>query len=394
MIKTIKEILRTTFINPLKEFVQDSRAIGMMLVVATLVSLAIANSPLAELYSGFWNGEMEWLQALRLPSTVLHVVNDLLMAVFFFMAGMEIRRELVRGELSSARQAALPVIGAVGGMIVPALIFLVFNLGTEYQGGWGIPAATDIAFTIGIASMLGNRVSMPLMVFLTALAIIDDLGAIIIIALFYGGEIHTIFMISNLLIIIILYILLKAKIKFGIWQILLGMALWFCMFNSGIHATVAGVIYAFLIPVELLEKFELKLHNLVYFFIMPFFALANTALPFSTGMMRPENITLTAGIALGLFVGKPLGISLLAYLAVKMKVAALPSGVSMYRFTGATILAGIGFTMSIFIAALAFPDVATQDNAKMAVFLGSGLSIAVAYVWLSLAPPGKEVADN
>lgn len=386
-----RKMVRRVFIDPLQTFIHDSRSIGIVLLFATALSILLANIPaVSDSYISLFHWSLdgttehaiEW-GFLHLPNSLMVMINDLLMAVFFFIAGMEIKRELVSGELASLKQSILPVVAALGGMIVPALIYSQFNRGTDYMHGWAVPMATDIAFTLGIASLLGNRVPVALKVFITALAIIDDLGAIIVIALFYGGQLNIIYLILSLLILLTLLALKKNRSKLGWYTWLLGIALWYAMFNSGIHATVAGVLFAFTIPVKKLADLELKFHTPVYFIIMPIFALANTAIILPEGGLGALNNSFSWGIMAGLFLGKPLGICLACYLMIKQKWATLPTNTNWHQLTGAGILAGIGFTMSIFISMLAFKDSASQDIAKIAVLISSVLSMIVGYLWLA-----------
>lgn len=375
--------------KPFLSFIQDSRSVGILLLVCTVISLVIANIPQGIGYVNFWKMEISWLHAVHLPHSPLHLVNDGLMAVFFFLAGMEIKQEMLEGELSTMNKAALPIAAAVGGMVVPAVLYILFNKGTEYAGGWAIPASTDIAFSLGVASLLGKRVPVTLKIFLTALAIIDDLGAILIIALFYGEPVKAFYLLGAVAIILIVYMLNRQKVKFGILHILLGLLLWYAIFNSGIHATVAGVIFALLIPRHLLGHLRHQLHYIVNFVIIPIFALANTAIIFPENAGAALTSSLSWGIILGLVVGKPIGVFLASYLLVKNKKAVLPEGVSWKQLTGAGFLAGIGFTMSIFIAMLAFSEPVVQDIAKVAVLVASLVAIICSIVWLRWAG-GKE----
>ncbi len=387
------------FVNPLKAFLHDSSAIGISLLSCTFISLLLSNiSITADFYLPVWNFSFDGtnnhhahLLFLSLPNSPLLIINDFLMAFFFFLAGMEIKREMVNGELSSFKKSLLPIVAAIGGMIIPAIIFAIFNLGGNYMKGWAIPTATDIAFTLGIASLLGKRVPVSLKIFLTALAIIDDLGAIVVIALFYGGDIHFIYLLCCAIIVGLMLLLNKRKTSFGIIQIILGLILWYCMFNSGIHATVAGVIFAFLIPVDLLKKFELKIHIPVYFIIMPIFALANTAIIFPKDSLQALSNTLSWGIIAGLCFGKPLGIFSACYFLVKKKFAELPSGVDWHKLIGAGMLAGIGFTMSIFISTLAFNETAKQDVAKISVLLASLIAMIAGYVFLQFEKKNRSM---
>lgn len=361
---------------------RDNRTVGILLLLCTVISLFFANLSGGSSYTGFWKMDIGWMHAVHLPHSIEHWINDGLMVIFFFLAGMEIRQELMEGELSSFSKAALPVSAAIGGMLIPAIIYALFNKGTVYAGGWAIPASTDIAFSLGIASLLGKRVPVSLKIFLTALAIIDDLGAIIIIAIFYGEPVKMFYLFGAIAIIATLILLNRQKIRFGIWHLLLGLLLWYAVFNSGIHATVAGVVFAWMIPASKLESFQHKLHYPVNFLIVPIFALANTAI------ILPENIgpslsgSLSWGIILGLVIGKPVGIVTACYIMVKNKKAQMPEGVSWMQLIGAGLLAGIGFTMSIFIAMLAFPEPQWQDTAKVAVLIASFIAIIFAIAWL------------
>lgn len=388
----MKKLLKKHLINPLHHFFQDSKTIGIILLVCTAVSLILSNcGDIGIHYLDFWNHPISganshylYLIGLKFPNSLLVIINDGLMSLFFFLAGMEIKREMMQGELSSLRQSILPIFAAIGGMIVPALLFMLINKGTNQIGGWAIPSATDIAFTLGVASLLGKRIPLGLKVFLTALAIIDDLGAIIIIALFYGNELHVWYLLGTILCISSIYILNRKKKSFGKWQILWGIVLWYCMFNSGIHATVAGVIFAFMVPTHQLRKFESNLHLPVYFIIIPIFALANTAIPCTSESIAALNTKLSWGIKLGLCLGKPIGITAFSYFLVKMKWAQLPEGTNLYKLIGAGILAGIGFTMSIFISTLAFEDALTQNIAKVSILVASVSAIIMGSLWFLL----------
>jgi len=316
------------------------------------------------------------------PNSLSLLINDGLISLFFFLAGMEIKRELIDGELASFKKAILPLAAALGGMLVPAILFFFFTYHTSYLKGWAIPTATDIAFALGIISLLGKRIPVGLKIFITALAIIDDLGAIIIIALFYGGAIHLLYLLGCIIIIVILLISNQRKMNWGWIQWLCGLILWYCMYHSGIHATVAGVIFAFLVPRSMLRKFELQLHIPVYFIIMPLFALANTAILLPETGIQNLISPLSIGIIAGLCIGKPIGICSACYLLVSKKIARLPNGVNWYNLIGASILAGIGFTMSIFISTLAFGSSLNTDSAKISVLFASLIAMVVGYLWL------------
>jgi NhaA family Na+:H+ antiporter len=380
-------IIRKKIVHPLRVFLHDSRSVGITLLACTILSLLLANAGFwDEGYRNFWTDTFDssgahhfHLGFLALPNSPLLVINDGFMAVFFFLAGMEIKRELLCGELASLKKATLPLFAAAGGMLAPALLFAFFNKGTETLHGWAIPTATDIAFTLGIASLLGKRVPVSLKIFLTALAIIDDLGAILVIAFFYGTSIQFMYLAGCLITVILILLANRLFTKFNAVHILLGLILWYMMFMSGIHATVAGVILAFLIPVKHLSSLELKLHKSVYFLILPLFAFANTAIPVPANSFSNLNSPLSWGIVAGLCIGKPAGIFAAVYFMVKKKIAELPRGVNMRILIGGGFLAGIGFTMSIFISMLAFTDTGLQDTAKLSVLIASLLSMIIGY---------------
>jgi len=372
--------LKFRFLNPMREFLHDSRAMGIILLSCTVFSLLIANVPGGEQYVNFWHLSLPGANELLLPGSLLHLINDGLMAVFFFLVGMEIRKELIDGELSSLKKSVLPVAAAIGGILLPAGIYLFFNAGTAYTHGWAVPTATDIAFSLGVASLLGKKFPLTLKIFLTALAIIDDLGAILIIALFYGENLHLMFLAGSAALLLTAGII--AKTSLPKWMlIVLGVALWFCMFNSGIHATIAGVAFAFIIPVKDLDRLQLKLHNWVYFLIMPVFALANTAILLPENAMGELGSSASVGIILGLFIGKPVGIVLTCLLLVSLKISPLPRHCGWHQMIGAGLLAGIGFTMSIFIATLAFKS-EIADIAKVAVLIASVASSIGGILWI------------
>jgi NhaA family Na+:H+ antiporter len=383
LMKSFRIRFRKNIVDPFLDFIHDSRAVGIILLICTAISLILANTNFASIFFSIINIDipLPTNTTIHLPHTLLHWINDGLMAVFFFLVGMEIKREITKGELSSFSQAILPLVAAIGGMVVPALIFFFINKGTAYTNGWGIPMATDIAFSLGIAALLGSRVPLGLKIFLTALAIIDDLGAILAIAIFYSATIHWLYLVVAAIIILVLYLLMRYKI-FGFFNFLLGILLWYCFYNSGIHATLAGVIFAFFIPIEKLTAIEHKLHTPVNFLIIPIFALANTAILLPGDILGTLNTNLSWGIITGLCIGKPLGIFAACYLTVQLKWGTLPANTSWRHIIGAGILAGIGFTMSIFIATLAFENAATIDVAKISALAGSFLSIILGIVWI------------
>ena len=358
-----------------KKFFQFAQSSGNLLVICVALSLLIANSSLGE-------GFQSLLDTFIGPYSISMWINHGLMAIFFLLVGLEIKRELVEGELSSFKSASLPIFAAIGGMLVPALIFTLFNHGTEYQNGWGIPMATDIAFSLAIISMLGNRVPASVKIFLTALAIVDDLGAIVVIAIFYTEKLETTYLLLSALIMLILIVLNYLKVKKHIFYIIPGIFLWYCMHHSGIHATIAGVLLAFTIPTNVstteispLEKLEEKLHFPVSYIIMPIFALANTNIKFHDGMVDALFTNFGYGIILGLFLGKVIGINLFSLIAIKLKLSNLPNKSNWSQMIGAGLLAGIGFTMSIFIALLSYKGhTEIQDEAKFAILIASAIS--------------------
>jgi NhaA family Na+:H+ antiporter len=374
--------LANNLATPLQLIIRDSRSLGIILIICTVFSLLLANSGWSGFYTSLWAMEFHYPSVLKLPHTMEHWINDGLMAVFFFLVGMEIKRELLDGELREMKRAILPVFAAVGGMVVPALIYTMFNKGTEHAHGWGIPMATDIAFSLGIASILGKRVPVSLKIFLTALAIIDDLGAIAMIAIFYGGTIQWAMLGGAALITALIGYLARKKMPL-IFRIVLALGLWYLIFNSGLHATVSGVIFAFTIPMRELSYLEHKLHIPVNFLILPVFAFANTAIVLPGNILETLNHPVNYGILAGLVIGKPLGIVLFCYMLVQLKWGALPDHVSWMQLLGVGMLAGIGFTMSIFIATLAFADAATQDIAKLSVLLASLLSVILGSLTLA-----------
>ena len=384
-----------TLSKPFKWFFQLEAASGLVLLIAAIIALVISNSNLSKLYfSTLEQYLFIGVNNFGLKLSVHHWINDLLMAVFFFFVTLEIKREFIQGELSNLKKALLPIIGAVGGMVIPALVYVSINLGnSETLNGWAIPSATDIAFSLGILSLLGSRVPISLKIFLTALAIIDDLGAILIIAFFYSGDLS----ISYLSLILISYILLLILNKFGIKKfipyLIIGSFMWFFTYKSGIHATIAGVLLASTIPhrakekdFSLLIKLEHAISPYVAFIIMPIFAFANagvnlTGLSFSS-LLAPVPL----GILLGLFVGKQVGVMVISYLAVKLGAAQMPDKSNWLSLYGVSILTGIGFTMSLFVGNLAFVEnTQYMDGVKIGVLSGSLLSTIFGYFILLYA---------
>ncbi|MFJ1261466.1 Na+/H+ antiporter NhaA [Capnocytophaga canis] len=367
-----------------KEFFESEKAGGLILIACTVISLLIANSSFGESY-------VQFFQAKTAGLSIEHWINDGLMAIFFLLIGLELEREIYKGELSNVKDALLPIFAAIGGMLIPAGIFLALNFGTETQAGAGIPMATDIAFALGILSLLGNRVPVSLKVFLTALAVIDDLGAIIIIAIFYTKELLWTNLLIALGIFAVLLVLNRLKVKSLIPYLLGGVAMWYFMLVSGVHATIAGVLLAFAIPFgdggEESTSYKLQhyLHKPVAFVILPIFALANTAIFFEGDISEILTQNNSLGIALGLIVGKPLGIFLLSFLAVSFGLCKLPSDINWKSVLGVGFLAGIGFTMSIFITLLAFDnDIMVINNSKLVILLSSLMAGLIGFVSLKL----------
>lgn len=385
--------IRHRIFSPLRSFLSDSRAVGIVLILATAVSLLLSNiNGIGDAYVHFWAADLPTSGAwIHLPHSWLFWVNDALMVLFFFLVGMEIKRELMIGELATIRKSMLPVIAAIGGMIVPALIFFLFNGSTPFHHGWGIPMATDIAFSLGILSLLGDRVPIQLKVFLTALAIIDDLGAIIVIALFYSGGLHLVFLFTGLGVLLIPVTLNLLKVQRLLFYFLPGLVVWYCLFNSGIHPTIAGVLLAFCIPLSRIPDLEHALYDLVNFLIMPVFALANTAIIFPRELGHIIHSPVAYGIVAGLVLGKPVGIGLFSFLAVKLKIGSLPTGAGWKQLWAVGMVAGIGFTMSIFIATLAYREVEIQIISKIAIIVASVVSGIAGYCYLRWTSSGNEL---
>jgi NhaA family Na+:H+ antiporter len=365
-------------------FFNSEKAGGIILIVCTVVSLILTNSPLGEKYLYFWHLGIFGL-------SVELWVNDGLMAIFFLLIGLELERELKTGELSNFKTALLPIFAAIGGIVFPAAIHFIFNRGTATQAGMGIPMATDIAFAIGVISLLGNRVPASLKVFLTALAVMDDLGAIIVIAVFYTAKISTGYLFGAIVVFGILMLLKKARVMSLVPYLLGGILLWFLMLKSGVHATIAGVALAFTIPFtgkdddETSPSYKLEhfLHKPVAFLILPVFALANTGIILNAESMQTLTHTNETGIMSGLIFGKPLGITLLSLLVVSIGICKLPLDLNWKHIFGAGLLGGIGFTMSIFIANLAFPGNAAEINgSKMAILLASLIAGTCGFLFL------------
>lgn len=422
-------------LSPFSRFARTESAGGIVLIACTLVAIGWANSPWAQSYHHFWETELSlrWGQhALRY--SLHHWINDGLMAVFFFLVGLEIKREFLVGELASMKRAALPIAAALGGMVVPALIYAGLNVGTEGQRGWGIPMATDIAFALGVLALLGPRTPLALKVFLAALAIVDDLGAVLVIAVFYTADIAWSALGIGALILAALIVANRLGARSPLIYVGLGWALWVAFLLSGVHATVAGVLLAMTIPARTridttefldrgrrlldhfdvageegpdvltnkgqqaaiqemenlceaaqapLQRIEHELHYWVAFGIIPLFALSNAGVHLGGNLAAAFAHPVTLGVTLGLVIGKPIGISLFAWLAVKARMAVLPDGIGWRAIGGVSLLGGIGFTMSLFISALAFPDhPELNEEAKIGIFAAS--VVAGILGWLAL----------
>ncbi len=382
--------------KPFRWFFKLEAASGLILLIAAILALIISNNNYSELY---FNTLEKYLfigiKNYGLKLSIIHWINDGLMAIFFFFVTLEIKREFLQGELSNIKQALLPIIAAVGGMLVPALFYVFINFSdTDTLKGWAIPSATDIAFSLGVLSLLGKRVPLSLKVFLTALAIIDDLGAIIIIALFYSGDLSTKYLSLMLCAFIILLIINKFKIKKFLPYLIVGLFLWDFTHNSGIHATIAGVLLALTIPhrkkekdFSLLIKIEHAISPYVAFGIMPLFAFANAGVSLEGLSLSSLLDKVPLGIVLGLFLGKQLGVFVFSYIAIKLKIAQMPNNSNWFNFYGVGVLTGIGFTMSLFVGNLAFVEnIQYMDGVKIGVLTGSLLSTLFGYFLILLTP--------
>lgn len=362
-------------------FFESEKAGGLILLICTLFSLVISNTSFSESYFEIWHYPVA-------NHSFEHWINDGLMAIFFLMIGLELEREVYIGELSKIKDAILPISGALGGMLFPALIFFLFNAGTKTQSGIGIPMATDIAFALGILSLVGNKVPNSLKVFLTALAVIDDLGAIIVIALFYTKTLYFANLMISLAIFAGLLVLNRMKV-YQLWIYLVaGVFMWYFMLNSGVHATITGVLLAFAIPFQdgtektISYKLQHFLHKPVVYVILPLFALCNTAIVIGSDWVQNFSEDYSLGIIFGLVFGKPIGIVLVSIFVVTIGIAKLPKDMSFSKLLGAGFLGGIGFTMSIFISLLAFEDAEIINNAKFMILVASTLSGIIGFLWL------------
>ena len=384
--------------NPLtfmKKFLGYEAAGGIILLICAAIAMVVANSPLAHAYHHIFH-EVHMTIGIEglfeLDKHIIHWVNDGLMAIFFFLVGLEIKREMLEGNLASFKQALLPAIAAVGGMAIPGLIFFLMTKDNpEAVAGWAIPAATDIAFAVGLMSVLGKRVPLSLKVFLLALAIFDDLGAIIVIALFYTDGLHADILIWAAGLIGVLAVMNRMHVSRGSAYLIVGIALWFCVLKSGVHATLAGVILALAIPLQspydrrsLLRQLEHDLHPMVAYFILPMFAFANAGVSLEGLSWNVAFEPITLGVILGLFVGKQIGIFGATWLAVKAKLGSLPHGTNWVQIWGMSMLAGIGFTMSLFVASLGYrSNDLFLAEAKLGILMGSGISAVLGLLLLS-----------
>ncbi len=385
--------------KPFKWFFKLEAASGLVLLFAAIIALFVSNSELASIYYDILNSYFALgFGEFKLKLSILHWINDVLMAIFFFLVSLEIKREFIQGELSNPKQASLPIIAAVGGMLVPALIYVAINFGnSETLKGWAIPSATDIAFSLGVLSLLGKRVPISLKVFLTALAIIDDLGAIVIIAFFYSGKIQAMYLILMLVSIIILIIFNRLNIRSFIPYLIVGIFLWNFTHSSGIHATIAGVLLALTIPHKdkknksshknsMLIKLEHAISPYVAFGIMPIFAFANAGVSLEGLSIATLMNPVPLGILCGLFFGKQFGVFIFSFVSIKLKFAEMPNDSDWLKLYGVGVLTGIGFTMSLFVGNLAFVE-STQylSGVKIGVLLGSLASTLFGYMLILLS---------
>ncbi|WP_426571007.1 Na+/H+ antiporter NhaA [Aquihabitans sp. McL0605] len=417
--------------RPVQQFMGIEASGGIVLVAAAVVAMVWANSPWQASYVTVFHTHLNVdLGSFHYNETLVHFINDGLMALFFFVVGLEIKREWVAGELRDRRAAILPAVAALGGMIVPALIYLAFNAGGAGADGWGIPMATDIAFALGVVALLGSRVPSPLKIFLLTLAIVDDIGAIIVIAVFYTDDFAGRWLLGAGLVILAVMAARRAKVRYHVVYVVLGAALWFCILESGVHATIAGVIMGLLTPaiatlsdddaqivvdeledrddltaadvhrvsiliseaVPLTERLEHLLHPWTSYLIVPVFALANAGIVVTShGLTNPSSITL--GVIVGLVVGKTVGVSLFSWLAVKLRLGVLPEGVRFIQLVGIAMLAGIGFTVSLFVSSLAFDFGSELRDAKIGILLASMVAAIAGSVMLILTAD-PDAADD
>jgi NhaA family Na+:H+ antiporter len=379
--------------RPIQAFLAIEAAGGILLLVATVVALVWANSPWRAGYEDLVHAHLSWAGgSLRLPGTVSHAVNDGLMALFFYVVGLEIKREWVTGELQDRRAAALPAMAALGGMVVPAILYALWNAGGAGSRGWGIPMATDIAFALGVLTVLGRRAPAPLQVFLLTLAIVDDIGAIVVIAIWYSSSIAWAWLAAAVAIAAAVAVARRLRVRAPALFLVLGLALWLCTYRSGVHATIAGVVMGLLTPALArtpdeeppAERLEHLLHPWTGFLIVPVFALVNAGIELQRSALDPTN-RVTAGVVVGLVVGKAVGIGGFAWLAIRLGLGVLPDGVRTVQLAGAALLAGIGFTVSLFVTGLAFGEGALATDAKVGVLVASVVAAAAGSAVLVIA---------
>ncbi|WP_429164654.1 Na+/H+ antiporter NhaA [Aeromonas rivipollensis] len=387
-----------------KRFLKLESASGIILILAALVAIGLANSALAEHYQSFLNTQVQVrIAALDINKPLLLWINDGFMAIFFLLVGLEVKREMLEGALSSRVQATFPAIAAVGGMLAPALIYTFFNYEDEVtRAGWAIPAATDIAFALGVMALLGKRVPTSLKVFLLALAIMDDLGVIIIIALFYTQQLSlTALSVGIVATLTLLWMNRRGEDRIGLYM-LVGLVLWVAVLKSGVHATLAGVIVGFMIPISgkryasPLKHLEHVLHPWSAYLILPLFAFANAGVSLDGIQLSDLLSPVPMGIILGLFIGKPLGIFTISWLSVKLGIAQLPSGVNFKQIFAVSILCGIGFTMSMFIASLAFEHGGLDygSYSRLGILVGSTLAAVIGFIALRISLPNREANQS
>jgi len=387
---------RTFNVNAFRNFFRSSSSSGIILFACLILSLLLANSPIGASFQNLLETKIGFeTDVIHLRYSLALWINDGLMAIFFLLVGLEIKREVVEGELSSPKKAILPIICAIGGAIVPALIYTFFNGGKPTMHGWGIPMATDIAFALAILALLSDKVPVSLKIFLAALAIVDDLLAILVIAVFYSSELHYMNLVYAAAILGLLFLFNRFGVKNLAFYLIPGVFIWYFVHHSGIHATIAGVLTAMTLPTTVddtespLEKLEHRLTIPVNFLIIPIFALANTNIRFEDGMVEGLFTGLGMGIVLGLIIGKPVGIMLIAWLSVKLKISQLPEQSGWIHMLGLGLLGGIGFTMSIFISILSFADPLLVQEAKFSILVGSVLSGFMGYMVLRFSSKGK-----
>ncbi|GIV28535.1 MAG: Na(+)/H(+) antiporter NhaA [Bacteroidia bacterium] len=384
--------MRQRLTNLFLEFTKSEKNSGLVLIICTIISLLIANSSFSNEYIHFWHQPLTFsFFNVTISYPLEHWINDGLMTIFFLMVGLEIERELYEGELHPIKNAILPIVAAIGGMIAPALLYSIINWNLPTIKGFGIPMATDIAFSLAVLSLVSNKVPFSLKVLLTALAIIDDLGSIFVIAFFYGKEIQWFYLFLSLAIFFVLLIMNRLKIYRLTPYLLLGLPMWYCMMQSGIHATLSGVLLAFALPFNYKGeknpsiRLQEMLHIPVGFIILPIFTLANTSIPVKLEYIDNLLLPHAIGIGIGLFFGKPLGITLSILLVNKLKFVSLPENVGLYKILATGVVAGIGFTMSIFITHLAFNNEVMIQSSKLMILIGSFLSGITAYLMFLLS---------